>query len=297
VLTWALGQHPNLLPLEESDWLAKLAVNLSTAYLLGTARGPRSALGSMGVEEQDFHAAFGDAVDALLRRHRGRYEERRAAAGEDADPRYRIARSPDDPKLRWVDGTPEYANHVLPLRLLFPGALFVHILRDVESVARSLVHFSSIGGAEFTWQRGYQKWLKNVESCVEAEQALGSDLVLRVRYRDLVEEPERTIRRCLDFVGEPFEPACLEPLGRKINASVIPKTAALIEPEGVEPRLRRRAEELSRRLLEEGEPRFPGDEKQLRELEERARNRLLHLETFYAGLARTAGGGAVQPGP
>jgi SAM-dependent methyltransferase len=283
VLTWALGQHSNLLPLEESDWLAKLGVNLLTSYVLGTARGPRSALASMGVEERDFLAAFGEAVDALLLRHRARYDERRAAAGEDADPRFRIARTPADPKRRWVDGTPEYSNHVVPLRLLFPRARFVHILRDVESVARSLVHFSSIGGPSFTRQRAYQKWLKNVQACVEAERAFGSEIVLRVRHRDLVERPEATLRRCLDFLGEQFEPTCLEPLERKINASVVPEAAAADEGGDVEPRLKRTAEKLSAKLLADGAPRLARDEKLVAALEARYRETALALETFYAG--------------
>ena len=281
VLTWSLGQHPDLLPLEESDWLPKLVANLTTAYRLGTARGERSALSALGVSQRAFYAAFGDAVDELILSHRRRFEELRSGTG--GDPRFKISRAPSDPKLRWVDGTPEYANHIYALSRLFPGARFVHLLRDVESVTRSLVHFHKVGGGDFTWQRAYQIWLRHVTAAVEAEKTLGSETVLRLSHADLTRHPETAVRRCLEFLGEPFAPACLEPLSETINSSSVPSDRSSDPPLDVDIGLRARAEELSRALLAEGTPSYGPDPDRLTGLERNFEQALARLERSTPG--------------
>ena len=75
-LTWALGQHPNILRLEETDWLAKLGADVATSYALATRRGDRSAFGAMGITRSSLYSAMGRAVDELIYEHRERYVER-----------------------------------------------------------------------------------------------------------------------------------------------------------------------------------------------------------------------------
>ena len=71
-LTWALGQHPNLLPVEETRWLAKLAVDLRATYQLGR-QAYVSQIASMGIGVADFYGAFGNAVNDMILSH-GRYD-------------------------------------------------------------------------------------------------------------------------------------------------------------------------------------------------------------------------------
>ena len=58
----------------------------------------------------------------------------------------RTAASDSEYKRRWVDQTPEYSFHICGLRKLFPCALFIHIVRDVGSVVRSMLNFHRIAG-------------------------------------------------------------------------------------------------------------------------------------------------------
>ena len=51
ILSWCLGQHPNIIALEESGWMGDLGINLAIYYQTGTARGDYSLLSSMGVEK------------------------------------------------------------------------------------------------------------------------------------------------------------------------------------------------------------------------------------------------------
>lgn len=104
---------------------------------------------------------------------------------------------------------------------LFPKAQFVHILRDADQVAASLLAFRDeqgrpiVGGAE----EAYAYWQRTVSACLDAEQVLGPAAVHRLRYADLVAEAESALRDILDFLGEPFSAVCLEPLQHRINSS------------------------------------------------------------------------------
>lgn len=214
VLTWALGQHPNLYPLEETVWFGRFYAGATQAFHIGSARGPRSHLSSMGISRAEFLESLGLAVDGLVRRHRVWPTEPLGP-----EQRYATARAPHDPKERWVDGTPENSFHAEEIAELFPGATFIHLLREPDPVVRSLRRFHTIGGPEHSADAGYREWVAHVRACLAAEQALGPERVLRVLHRDLVVDPERVVRACLDFVGEPYAADCLLPLGEKINSS------------------------------------------------------------------------------
>ena len=232
ILTWCLGQHPNIIPQEESNWLGPFAIDAASGYQRGSARGAHGQLSAIGVRREEFLALFGQTISELILSHRKQFQMRRAQLGLDVPP-FTIFRSPNEPKSRWVDGTPEYSFYICGLRKLFPQALFVHLVRDVTAVVRSLLNFFPDGRNRLVAneQAAYEYWLRRVTSCVEAEQAYGPDVVYRMRYSDLVEQPESTMRSLLDFLGEPYAPQCLEPLGERINSANVPVDFKADDPE------------------------------------------------------------------
>jgi Sulfotransferase family len=286
VLTWALGQHPRILPLVEGEWLCKLAVNLPATYRLGVSRGEHSQFSSMGINPRDFYKSVGEAINRLLLDHRFEYERLRGERGSEAekgtDGAYRISRSSDDPKVRYVDGTPEYSNHILALSWLFPEAKFIHLVRDARSVARSLVNFHRIGGPEWTPADAYQKWMAHVRACLEAELAFGSEVVLRVRHQDLMDSPEQALRRCLAFAGEEYSADCLRPLEQVINSSPVDAPGEAKQAGTVREAVVEEAIALSESVLAEKAPKYPPDDARLAQMENRLRNRLKGLEMMYA---------------
>jgi hypothetical protein len=146
ILTWSLGQHPNIMPLAETTWIAKLAVALGPIYASGAARGERSQLSAAGITSEEFFCSFGDAVDQLIRRaERNRHQP-------DDGSELKLWRSLQDPKNRWVDGAPENSFYIYDLLKLFPQAQFIHILRDVGLVVKSLMNFANLGVRNFTEQ-------------------------------------------------------------------------------------------------------------------------------------------------
>src|SRR5258707_5013547 len=67
ILTWCLGQHPNIIPLEESDWMGDFAIRLAIYYELGTSRGDYSLLSSIGIHNAEFFSRFGETItDPIL---------------------------------------------------------------------------------------------------------------------------------------------------------------------------------------------------------------------------------------
>lgn len=251
ILTWCLGQHPRILPLPETNWIGRLAVDLKSGYDVGTARGRYSHLSAMGITSTEFYETFGDAINDLVLRHPTRVNSQQ---GNGASQRLRSPLHLE----RWVDGTPENSFYIPALLNLFPRAKFIHILRDVASVVRSLMNFSKVGGGDYTEQAAYEYWLRSVRACIQAEQDLGSQTVLRIRYADLLSFPIQVLRTCLGFVDEAFYAECLKPLQTKINSSNVSPD---FDPYDVntDPRLRDEAERLSRELLEEAYPRYTPD--------------------------------------
>ena len=217
--------------------MGPLAYQMEIAYRVGTARGERSQLSAMGVQREDYFSAFGEAINDLILGHRAKLEtmsrpaqptvpeqlpeSRKDASSANA---FKISRADSDPKRRWVDGTPEYSFYIHPLRLLFPQARFIHVVRDVSSVISSMLRFQRTGGPRLveSEEHAYQYWIRTVSACLAAERALGSEIVYRFRHADLIAEPEFCLRRLLDFLGESFEANCLRPLEKQINSSDVP---------------------------------------------------------------------------
>jgi hypothetical protein len=232
ILTWCLGQHPNILPQEESDWLGPFAIDAASGYQRGTARGERGQLSANFVQRESFLAFLGQTINELILGHRKQFEnmDLRRRAGW-SDPPFKISRSAKEPKSRWVDGTPEYSFYICGLRKLFPEARFIHLVRDVDSVVHSLLNFYP-GGVRLvaSEQSAYERWLRAVTACVEAEEAYGPHVVYRMRYSDLRDHPERSMKALLDFLGEPYAAECLEPLRERINSADVPPDFQSFDP-------------------------------------------------------------------
>jgi hypothetical protein len=224
ILTWCLGQHPNIIPLEESGWMGDLATHLGVFHLTGTARDQYSVLSSMDIQKTEFFNVFGRTVNDLILRHRLDLDRKswRRAAGPNVPSECFVPHY--ESRTRWVDGTPEYSFHVCGLRKLFPEARFIHVFRDVTSVVRSMLHFHRVSGRRLVAneQQAYSYWLGAVRKCLLAEDAYGREIVFRLRHSDLVARPEAALRALFDFLGEPYAPECLQPLTQRINSSNVP---------------------------------------------------------------------------
>ena len=238
ILAWCLGQHPNMFPVPESNWMGQFAVNVAISYEIGSARGDRSLLSGMDIRREEFFANFGRSINELILAHRRDLERKR-----------KMTRPSAEPKTRWVNQTPEYSLHICGLRRLFPDALFIHICRDVRAVVRSMLNFHRVWGVQLVAneEKAYEYWLRTVSACINAEEAYGPNVVYRLRYADLVSNPESAMHSLLNFLHEPYTAKCLEPLGRRINSSNVPDDFVADDP-ATDPALVAHATRLSAEL-------------------------------------------------
>jgi len=246
ILTWVLGQHSNIQPLEETNWISRLGIRLCELWELGTANKARSHLGSLGWSKDQFYQIIGKKVNDIIVESMGdqiifRSHESFGLTGlhqkaehgsksreflfslNDENAKLKILRSPNDPKKRWVDGTPENTFYAYTLLRLFPSARFIHLLRNPDDVALSLMNFANVGGpaTNLSYESSYIAWMRYTSSAQLLEKALGKDYVCRIRYEDMIKSPVMVIKAILKWIGEDYENACIEPFAVKLNSSKV----------------------------------------------------------------------------
>ena len=110
-------------------------------------------------------------------------------------------------KARWGDKTPKYVFHVPALRTLFPGARFIHLIRDGRDVCVSMLKTRWYGKSIRVLA---EKWLAAVNAGESAAARYGSETCHTTLYESLVSSPHAELQRIMTFLGESFDPAMLE---------------------------------------------------------------------------------------
>jgi hypothetical protein len=111
----------------------------------------------------------------------------------------------------FLDKTPRYSLIVDEVIDLFPDAKFIFLWRNPLAAVASMVrNFNRSRWKVYGWQSDLYKGLANL---LGAARRLGDDAV-QVRYEDLVQSPEPTLRRITDFLGVSYEPAMIEDFAR-----------------------------------------------------------------------------------
>jgi hypothetical protein len=108
-------------------------------------------------------------------------------------------------KPRFGDKTPAYFMIVPQLATLYPGARFIHLIRDGRDVAISLIDldYEHYYQEDFEWTIVMHKRGALLDSHYSSQ-------ILEVKYEDLVADPSATVQRICAFLNEQFEPAMLD---------------------------------------------------------------------------------------
>src|SRR4029453_1998022 len=167
-----LDAHPNISISEETGFMGGLT---AAKHIPTWARG-RGWFERLGFSEQEF--------DARLREFYGGMFER-------------YARSQG--KRRWGEKTPFHSRHIAEMATVFPDAVFVGIVRHPGAVVHSLVdkfHYEVSDAVTY--------WNSTNKEILRRGLELADDRFALLRYEDLVEHPEETLRELVDFLGEPW---------------------------------------------------------------------------------------------
>ena len=110
----------------------------------------------------------------------------------------------------WIDHTPENINYVETLFHHFPQAKVLHIVRDGRAVAASIM---PLDWGPNSIVKAARWWMRMVSFGLAAELKFGPDRVLRVRYEDLVLDPEPILKQIAGFLDIEYDPQMLAATG------------------------------------------------------------------------------------
>ena len=110
-------------------------------------------------------------------------------------------------KARWGEKTPGNLFYADVLADMFPGARFVHVVRDpraaVASMRRAPFFTDDVAFCAMNWRKHLTRGRATLKG------AVAEDARLVVRYEDLVADPEQVLRSLCAFLGERYDPAML----------------------------------------------------------------------------------------
>ncbi len=235
-LGWALAQHSALFTDAESDifyYIMKDA-HLKRAFETSVARPDGTWLRNHRVNLEEFLAHMGLGLNALLTKTSG--------------------------GRRWIDQTPSNTLIVERLALMFPGARFIHILRDGRRVVHSMINFHRALGDDEAVERMKESgrlppWAVDFTDACETWARFASiasmfcdrnpDRSITITNERLITEPEEAMRELLEFLAVPHEPGPARFLRtQRINSSFTASGAsAQAPPQLTEPWLEWSAEQ------------------------------------------------------
>ena len=187
MLHWALVQHKSLWGSAESDFLSTLIEGAETAFASGTKFGEFHWLIKERVSKSEFFQHVGNAVESLYFSRSG--------------------------GLRWVDQTPHYVLHYSGLSAMFPGAKFIHIVRDGRQVINSMQE-------KFGWS--FAKAMHQWKQLVEAGDTINRQNkgnFLQIKYESILLNPEKMFHMIFEFIEEDFDSKSVGFLEKPINTT------------------------------------------------------------------------------
>jgi hypothetical protein len=152
-----------------------------------------------GIRFQDWHLPE-DAVLASIR-------ERRPRDLAGAIECFFVAYAGAHGKPRWGDKTPGYSIEMPLLSELFPGAAFVHLIRDGRNVALSLME---VPRPPRSFAEAAQVWGFRVAKGRRDGETLGPARYLELRYESLVDDPETALKAICAIADLDYTPAMLD---------------------------------------------------------------------------------------
>ncbi len=194
LLSVMLDGHPHLAVADELSFVAGLAPRRLRR------RSP------IGVEDVVGHPRF-RRLGLDPERAQRAVEDRRPSSYAQLMDAVMSAWAAERRKRRWGEKTPGYLAVVPLLARVFPGAQFIHVIRDGRDVAAAL--------AERTWGpptpiSGAAWWRWQVGRRERLARRVPPNRYLEVRLEELIADPTEMLARVCQFLGEPYDGAMLD---------------------------------------------------------------------------------------
>jgi len=102
----------------------------------------------------------------------------------------------------WGDKTPLTTERVFLIDRVFPGARYIHMLRDGRDAASSAV---KAGLYEGSVEAACRQWLLRVRTAREFGRTIAATRFMELRYEDLVSDPRAAVETVCGFLGLDFQ--------------------------------------------------------------------------------------------
>ncbi len=102
----------------------------------------------------------------------------------------------------WGDKTPLNTERIFLIDRVFPGARYIHMLRDGRDAVSSAVKAKMFGGSV---EAACEQWLMRVRNARELGDKIGSPRYMELRYEDLAFDPQSAVQWICTFLGVEFE--------------------------------------------------------------------------------------------
>lgn len=103
----------------------------------------------------------------------------------------------------WIDHSPDNIRYALTLFNIFPDARMIHLIRDGRAIASSVMSLDWWPVTVVSWAH---IWMENLAYGLAAESVFDSSRIIRIRYEDLVKQPEETMGEICSFLNISYEP-------------------------------------------------------------------------------------------
>lgn len=110
-------------------------------------------------------------------------------------------------KKYWGDKTPRYVEHIPFLAERFPGARFIHLVRDGRNVALS---YSHVDFGPKNVARAARLWQRRVGAGIRDGRALPPGHYIEIRNEDLAQDATAEIKKVCEFLHLEFDPQTLD---------------------------------------------------------------------------------------
>ncbi len=194
ILPWSLAHHSHFWTSRENELLFELLRDQHVQHAYDRAARPGAWLVEEGVDRSELLAHLGLGMNALFTSRSG--------------------------GRRWVEQAPVNTLIGDELADMFPGALFLHIVRDGRQVVHSMIHFADTLGRDLSDARQLPEWAAGVEQAArtwhefvayaEGLAARRPGRVLTVANERLATDPEGEFRRIFAFLDSPYQEAPAE---------------------------------------------------------------------------------------
>lgn len=117
----------------------------------------------------------------------------------------------------WGDKTPYLIYRLEWLRRIFPGARYIHLVRDGRAVVHSMMRYQN-----YSLERAVTRWKDSVNLFAAHRRRIRPESALEIRYEDFVTSPEKTLREVCAFIGVDYNDNLLKDRGVSLGDDVLP---------------------------------------------------------------------------